>query len=326
MSIVSTRWVVPVLVPLASALLAGALLTAGTATATDAPIRLAIRPSAGNSEGYVTLHLRPGQTGKLALDLVNAGASPVRARTYAADAYSTINGGFGARLETDPSTGPTTWLDYAPQTFELAPGKTVSRELAVAVPKSTSGGEYTAALVIQNETPVAIEGQDTVLQVVRSAMAVIIDVPGERHPAMSINGVDHAFAVGTSVVGFGVTNGGDVRLRPTAAFELQSASGEAITRVDAPLDSLYASTTTRVELPLDGPLGVGRYRARLILTDQPTTTTADSGWLEFTIGQAATPTGSDPPWLLLLVLVAAVLAATVLLTGRARTRRSASRQ
>jgi hypothetical protein len=220
----------------------------------------------------VTIQLRPGERTHVDVDLVNNGSAALQVRTFAADAYSLVNGGFGARLEGSEATGATRWLDYLAGALELRPSEPVTRSVAVSVPPNTAPGEYTAALVVQNADPIGVDGRAGMKQTVRAAMAVIVDVPGDRHPHLSIGGVDHAYSAGTSIVGFGVENDGDIRLRPTASFELRSATGQSLGQLDAPLDSIYAKTTTRVELPLTAALDPGTYRARLVLSDQPTGT------------------------------------------------------
>jgi hypothetical protein len=295
------RRVLAVIVPL---LLVSVVPTA-TSAGTDV-VRLAIQPSDGSAAGFVTLTLDPGGSRRIAIELVNTGTVSVRARTYAADAYSLVNGGFGARLEAEPHSGPTGWLTYPPETIDLAPGDHIQRAFTVAVPAGTEAGEYLSALVLQNESPISVEGSSGVQQVIRGAMAVLVQVPGPRHPALEIAGVDHTFVAGTSVVGFGATNPGNARLRPDAAFEVRTEDGRQVGQLEAPLDSIYAGTSTRVEIPLAAELAAGRYVARLVLSDIATSLRVDSGWLPFVVGEPPQPRSSLWPQLLLLALVVLV--------------------
>src|SRR4051812_9477393 len=81
---------------------------AATPTTTETP-RLGIRPI--DYEGYFTLEMKPGEKKKLTVELGNYGTQSVKARTYAADVYTLINGGFGVRLDGEATSGTTLWLD-----------------------------------------------------------------------------------------------------------------------------------------------------------------------------------------------------------------------
>ncbi|CAN5461829.1 hypothetical protein BH20CHL6_BH20CHL6_15380 [soil metagenome] len=89
--------------------------------ATEIP-RLDIRPM-GVDGPYFELTLRPGESRTLGVELANHGTQPVRARTYAADVYTLVNGGFGARLAGEASGEVTAWLDYEARTLDLDRGR-----------------------------------------------------------------------------------------------------------------------------------------------------------------------------------------------------------
>ena len=134
----------------------GWLLLPAVASAAD-PIRLSITP-VGVAGSYFTLTAAPGTRPSLTVQLRNAGAGAVSARTFAADAYTLVNGGFGARLDGEATSGTTAWLDYAPQTLDLTAGASVQRSFVVAVPADAAPGEYLTSLVIQNAEPVTGSG------------------------------------------------------------------------------------------------------------------------------------------------------------------------
>src|SRR6476620_7648285 len=72
-------------------------------------IRLALLP-VGQAGSFFDLTMRQGEHRSVAVDIANNGEAPLLARTYAADVYTIINGGFGARLRDEAQSGATTWL------------------------------------------------------------------------------------------------------------------------------------------------------------------------------------------------------------------------
>ena len=141
----------------ATRFLAGALLSAlvavvapASALAADGQIKLvklALSPI-DQPRSYFDLTMRPGETRDLEVRIGNDGADAVAARTYAADVYTIINGGFGARLRDEPATGATQWLDYTTRVIDLPAGQNVQRSLTIAVPSNVGPGEYISSIVL----------------------------------------------------------------------------------------------------------------------------------------------------------------------------------
>jgi hypothetical protein len=271
---------------LAAVLLAG--IAPDRAGAAEEPIRIGIHP-AGARTGFIEVSLDPGATTTVSIDIVNAGGSMV-VRTYSADAFTLVNGGFGAKFEADPRTGPVAWLGYEAESLELETGMVVTRSATVSVPRGTPPGEYIAALVVQNEQPLPAASAGGLQQVVRSALAVVIDVPGPRVIAFSVGRADHAFAAGTSIIGFPAANEGNALVRPAAAFRLESGAGTPISTLDVTLDSFYGGLAARIEFPLDAALAPGRYCATLVLSNDGAPI-ANSGRDCFDVGARVDPSG-----------------------------------
>ncbi len=78
------------------------------------------------------------------------------ALVYKADIVTLPNGGLGVLDAGSVPTGPTTWLEFASETYTWDEGEGVERTFSVTVPEGTPSGEYATALVIQNAEPVAI--------------------------------------------------------------------------------------------------------------------------------------------------------------------------
>ena len=238
----------------------------GLALASSDPVRLALTP-VGQPGSYFDLTMRPGESRTLAVDVSNFGAAPRAARTYAADVYTIVDGGFGARLRGEPQTGMTRWLDYPTDTFELSKGAGVRRSFRVLVPRDASPGEYITSLVVENDVPLKGDGSVAMDQIVRQAVAVVVTVPGPRLPGLVIGKADQR-AVGTrALVVVAVENTGNVRLKPIVTAVLHDAGDAVIGTFTMPMDTFYAHTATTVEFPLGALLQPGTYRIDVTLVD-----------------------------------------------------------
>jgi hypothetical protein len=238
-----------------------------TASAQGQTAQLGIKPL-DVSGSYFSLTMKPGETRELMVELANFGTAPARARTYAADAYSIVNGGFGAKLDGEEMSGPTHWLDYQADTLDLAPRAGVHRSFKISVPADTKPGDYITSLAIQsaesqptNSTGIAIR------QVVRQVIAVAINVPGPALPRLEIGDATYRTVAGRSMVAVVVKNTGNVHLKPAGEFILRDTNGAEVSRYPITMDTLYAGMSTFIEVPFDGKLNTGEYTVALSLAD-----------------------------------------------------------
>ncbi|HUS22473.1 MAG TPA: DUF916 domain-containing protein [Aeromicrobium sp.] len=265
---------------------------AGAVFAQDGGVHLALKPV--NTAGeFFDLTMTPGETRTLEVELTNAGDVAIAARTYAADVYTIINGGFGARLRDEAPTGTTTWLDYPAGVLTLAPGERIRRSFTLTVPEDAETGEYITSLVLENDEALRGEGEVALDQIVRQATAVVITVPGLRAPALEIGAASHTVVVHKSVVAVAVANIGNVKLKPVADFVLFDAAGAEVSRATIPMDSFYARSSTLVEVPLAALLNPGVYRIHLTLEAEGAR--AEDPTIPLIIGEQPVPGGPDQP-------------------------------
>lgn len=337
------------LVAVALVSLVGPLVVPGAALAESGQIKLALRP-VDQPGSYFDLTMRRGETRSLEVEIANVGHAGLSARTYAADVYTIINGGFGGRLRDEPQTGMTRWLDYPSDVLVLAADSNRRQRFTVSVPATAQPGEYISSLVLENDQPVLGGGGDVALnQIVRQAVAVVVTVPGRRSPALGIGGATHQVVAGKSVVAVAVENTGNVRLKPVGEFTLFDEAGAQVSRARVPMDTFYAHTKTLVEVPLAALLMPGTYTVQLVLDDPaegvstvataltfvveaPTDTSAADGQVppltEVTQG-AGEGTVSFPVWIAVLVgLLVLVLVGSAMLVvlGRRRSEARAVRR
>jgi hypothetical protein len=282
----------------ASLALIACLAVAAPALAGHEPARLGLTPI-GESGEFFNISVEPGESRSLRVEIANFGHDELLARTYAADGYSIINGGFAADLFGAPASGTTRWLDYATQELTLAPGEGLVVDFSVSVPVGTAAGEYITALVAENVEPYRADDQGGLAmeQVNRTVVAVAIDVPGPRQASFEIGAVGHKAAGGISFVSFEVANTGKLHLKPAGRFTLRDAEGTEIGAAEPVMDSVYAGTETLVELPLAEVLTPGDYCAELSLADEATGAADATACLPFTVAAALAEPGAEgtPP-------------------------------
>jgi hypothetical protein len=313
----------------------GAALMPAAAQAAEPRVQLSAKP-VGRSGQYFNLTLKPGQTVHLRIALGNNGKKPIAARTYASDAYTIINGGFGAELRNGAASATTTWIDYHTRVLTLRPDKPRVLSFAVTVPKGTRAGEYLTSLILENNVSIKGTGSVALNQVVRQAIAVAVRVPGPLRAGLAIGAATHKVTAQRSVVAIEASNTGNRRLTPKAKLVLHDDSGAVVSRASVPMGSFYAHTTTRVEVTLATALDPGKYTVDLDLDDKARDGHASARSIPLTVVKPAVVvdekgavrnqvvdvlqarTGNFPVWAIAFVVLVFVLVGAGLLMARRR--------
>ncbi|MEZ2388339.1 DUF916 domain-containing protein [bacterium RCC_150] len=256
-------------------------------------VRLSLKP-VDQAGSYFSLTLDPGQSRELKVELGNHGTAPIAARTYAADAYSIINGGFGAKDRNSTPSGTTSWLAYPMQVLQLPAGQASIRSFTVSVPPGTAPGDYVSSLILENDIPIQGSGSVALNQIVRQAVAVSIRVPGPLQPAFGFGEAQHKITAEHSVIDIGIANTGNVNLKPIGSLTIHDHNGKTVAQAPVTMDSVYAHSDTKVETTLGGKLQPGNYTADITMADAATNTSATGTGLPFTVSEASlSTTGSN---------------------------------
>ncbi|MDQ0800095.1 WxL protein peptidoglycan domain-containing protein [Arthrobacter sp. SLBN-112] len=268
-------------------LLAALMWPVASAVADDQQqVKLSLKP-VDQAGSYFALTMEPGQSRELKVELGNHGTSPIGARTYAADAYSIINGGFGAKDRDSNPSGTTSWLSYPGQVLQLPAGQASIRSFTVTVPPGTAPGDYISSLILENDAPIQGSGSVALNQIVRQAVAVSIRVPGPLQPAFGFGHAEHKITAEHSVLDIGIANTGNINLKPAGNLTIHDHDGKTVAEAPVTLDSIYAHSETKVETTLGGKLQPGNYTVNISLTDPATKTTATGTELPFTVADPA---------------------------------------
>ncbi|SFN90698.1 WxL protein peptidoglycan domain-containing protein [Mycetocola miduiensis] len=267
---------------LAGILLGSASIAGPAAASTAPPVQLSLKPV--NQPGsYFELLLEPGQTEEYEVELGNHGPKPIAARTYAADAHSITNGGFGAEGRDGTPSTTTTWVSYPTEVLQLDPEQANIRTFSITVPADTAPGQYITSLVLENDAPLEGSGGVALDQVIRQAVAVSIRVPGPLNPGFAFGAAGHKVAAAHSVVIVELSNTGNANVKPTGGMTIKDASGKTVSEAPVAMGSVYAHDATRVETTLASILNPGDYTLDITLTDAATKVTGTGTALPFTV-------------------------------------------
>lgn len=251
------------------------------------------QPANETSGGYFSLELKPGATQDESVLIGNSGTSPIDARTYAADAFTLDNGGFGLKSNDDPRTGVTTWLDYQSKELTLEPGKGVTVKFTVTTPSDLAPGQYITGLALETAEPIATggnsSGQLQINQTLRTVIAVLITVPGPITPAFTIGAPTLSQETPTQSLTMPISNTGNILVKPSGNVRVTDASGKTMLTAPVQMGSVYAHDATTLSIALSQPLPKGSYVVSVDLHDAATGASASVSNAKIAARGEATP-------------------------------------
>lgn len=272
---------------------------------------------------YFYLSADPGQTIEDKVVVTNRTGSAMRLRMYAADAYNTArDGGFAVRTLQERMRGVGAWARPARSRITVPAHGKVTVPFTLKVPEGAEPGDHPGALVALDER--VERGGGSLALGVRQAVAarVYLRVGGPTVPAIAVEDVrvgHHqplvpGLGASEATVSFTLHNTGNVTLDPRVRLRARGLFGRTLlardlTRVPA---ELLPGQRVRLTEPWHGAPQLDWGDVTLTASAKNTRESAGASFLAL-------------PWLLAVVLLAALTAGAVLLVRarRDRARRSA---
>ncbi|MDP9792835.1 hypothetical protein J2S43_001347 [Catenuloplanes nepalensis] len=280
--------------------------------------------SLGADRSSYSYAINPGATVSDAMVVANRGTDALSLTVYAADGFTTGEGGLDLRNRDVAQTGIGVWATAPAASVTVAPGQTVDVPFTVAVPANATPGDYVGGIVTSLTRPDASQ-QVNVER--RLGIRIKLRVGGALAPALAVSDLSvsydgswNPFAGGTATVSYTIRNTGNTTLSATQAASVAGPFGWW--RSDAGDIAAPPELLPGESWPVTVP--VADVPAALLLTGTATLTPLvvdPSGSRSMLEPVSADATAWAVPWLLLLLIL--VLIALVVLALRLRRRRRA---
>lgn len=226
-------------------------------------------PRADNerTQSIFIMQLKPEESAKDGLHLVNSGKEAHTVEIYATDSSYSVDGSFSCRQHAEDVKDVGTWVKLDKTDVTLQAGEQVVVDFNVSVPKGTSPGEHDGCIAVQDKVNLPATSGSGVLLGFRSAVRLAVTVPGKIIKKLDIVRVEikHVANRGVSVSSI-ARNSGNVSLDVTARAQLVSLFGqESAVKSDATYPIMQGSTTGWAYV-FNGAYWGGIYKARTSLS------------------------------------------------------------
>lgn len=227
-------------------------------------------PVEGNdrSESIFIMAIKPQETGKNGIRLINSGKETHTVEIYPTDGSSSVDGSFSCRQKAEPLKAVGSWVTLTKQKLTIEPGKQEVIDFSVAVPKGTDPGEHNGCIAVQDLANLPATKGEGVLLGFRSAIRLAVTVPGDIKKDLSFRSVNVSSGKdGGYVVAPVATNNGNVSLDVKSYSQIESIFGqksEIKTNTNCPV--IPKATLSTCSSLFEAPYWGGVYKARVSLS------------------------------------------------------------
>lgn len=286
--------------------------------------------SGGDRRGHYDFEIPPRGRVVDYVAVSNLRYEPITVRLFGKDATTTTDTAFAIQESEEKPADVGAWLSLGRQRVTLPPRSETIIPFQLGVPFNAEPGDHAGAIVVSLLAKKPKAGGGNVIVDHRVALRVLLRVPGELEPELTVTGVEAswdspgtALGRGDAVVTYTVRNTGNIRLSATGGVELDRRLGPSVDAPTAPIDEIQPGGEMQVRQRIADVLGTGPATARVILDPTP----VDPKLAELEVPAAKS---SASFWAVPWILVAIVLAVLLALTGgglydrrRRRARRAA---
>ena len=227
-------------------------------------------PIEGNtrSASIFIMTLKPEETGKNGVKLINTGTEPHTVQIYPVDGAASADGSFSCRQESEARKEVGTWVTLSKQKLTIEPNAEEVVDFNVTVPQGTGPGEHNGCIAVQDLANQPAKTGEGILLGFRSAIRLAVRVPGKIVKQLEFVRVgiepNHD---GTIIVSPVAKNTGNVSLDVQSYAQLVGIFGQK-TKVknNTSCPIIPGATLTSCSSTFERPYWGGLYKARTSLS------------------------------------------------------------
>ncbi|MGO4255239.1 WxL protein peptidoglycan domain-containing protein [Marmoricola sp. RAF53] len=292
------------------------VLLGPAATADDNGISVGLRPATAKggdaSRPYFEYEIPP--RGKV-IDYVaisNLRFEPVTVRLFGKDATTTTGSAYAVQTSDEAPTDVGSWIVPQKTRITVPARSEVVVPFQIGTPADAEPGDHAGAIVVSLLAKEPKPKGGTIVVDHRVGLRVLLRVPGDLTPALTVTGLKadwdgpgSVLGRGDTTVSYTVTNTGNLRLSATQGISLTRALGLPSIDATAPaIKEIQPGGSVQVRQVVHGVLGTGPMKAHVSVHPR----LIDTKLKDITVKDAtATTSFSAWPWLLIALVIALFL-------------------
>lgn len=269
MKMIRDVWLVCCLIGLSLLFLTSSAIAASRPTNTLPQISLQVM-DLPPLQSYYVLQGKPGTVFNEHIRLQNMNKCSGPVDIYAVDGATSQTSGAVYLDKSAPRSDVGAWTKMNPSRVNIEPVESVVVGFSVTIPKNARSGDHLGGIVAEVEKPqnTAPHTGATFQIKTRSLVIIAIEVhvQGPTVEGLQANGVKIGSTAGYQTVKIGLTNAGNVMLRPSGSLQVFDTQGNRLQNLPLKLDTFLPSS--HIDYPVymqNKALNVGTYKAHVIL-------------------------------------------------------------
>ena len=259
-------------------------------------------------------NVKPGQRLFDHVGIVNISTRPITVSFYAADGFTTPEGGFDVLRQDQRSRDLGSWVTLRRNQVTVPARSTFITPIELNVPRSAEPGDHAAAIVASLRTYVKDKNGNIVAQDARTGTRLYVRVTGTLKPGLRVERKNASFSPaimrGKADVTYTVKNTGNVRLVGKQSLRVSGLFGLAADAGDVPdLPELLPGAEVTLTQPVRGVIGTLFNTVRLTIDPQSVSGNVDPAVAQVSATSRLTAVSWLPVGLAVFLLV--LLAAAV---------------
>lgn len=269
--------------------------------------------------------LKPGEQKTDALTVYNNTNQRKVVSVYAVDSQTSSGGAFACAQKVDSKQDVGSWVTLADEEIALNPGQKQSITFDLNIPANAGVGEHDGCLVVQEQTTTTKQQSGVALSF-RSALRMVVTIPGKTFKKLSYVGLSHMSKEGNQILRPSIKNEGNVSVDGEVKASLKNVFGFTVGKAGGTypiLPKSQAEWNFEIKSPIWGGLYVATTAVSYDASDRP---------LGVTGGPRMTIKGPSKTFFLApkpaaaaleLLIILALAAMTIILRRRTTDRRQA---